>query len=353
MKSKFLFPFLVFTQVLSAQTFTEVPQSPPFQEVFFSSIAFADVDGDGDLDVLITGRSSLFGGENQYSKLYTNDGVGNFTEMQGTPFESVGYSSIAFADVDGDGDQDVLITGRNSAYTPIAKLYTNDGVGNFSEMTGTPFDGVDTGSIAFADVDGDNDQDLLITGRTHSLALIAKLYTNDGQGSFTEMVGAPFLGVEAGSVAFTDVDGDNDQDLLITGRYSLGGGTETSKLYTNDGQGNFTENVGTQIADVENSSIAFADVDGDNDQDLLITGRYQSIYRITKMYTNDGVGNFSEMIGTPFDSVEFGSITFGDVDGDNDQDVSLQDEHSAQMVESRSCTPMTESEFQRNDWNSF
>ncbi|MEM7374581.1 MAG: T9SS type A sorting domain-containing protein [Bacteroidota bacterium] len=55
-------------------------------------------------------------------------GGGTFTEMTGTPFEGVEASSIAFADVDGDNDQDVLITGQNSSFARISKLYTNDGM---------------------------------------------------------------------------------------------------------------------------------------------------------------------------------------------------------------------------------
>ncbi len=65
----------------------------------------------------------------------------NFTEVTGTPFTGVALSSIAFADVDGDNDQDVLITGLNLVQqgTPgdrISKLYTNDGAGNFSGSFG-------------------------------------------------------------------------------------------------------------------------------------------------------------------------------------------------------------------------
>jgi predicted nucleotidyltransferase len=149
--------------------------------------------------------------------LYINDGTGSFTEMTGTPFEDVSYGSIAFADVDGDDDKDLLITGSTVGLGRISKLYTNDGTGSFTEMTGTPFEGVRDSSIAFADVDGDNDQDVLITGYTSPLRRISKLYTNDGTGSFTEMTGTPFEGVDNSSIAFADVDGDNDKDVLITG----------------------------------------------------------------------------------------------------------------------------------------
>ena len=284
MKPKLLFLFLLLTQVLFAQDFTELSQSTPFDGLVFGSIAFADVDGDNDQDVLITGENSS---GTRISKLYTNDGEGSFTEMMGTPFDGVIVSSIAFADVDGDDDQDVLITGLGSSSARISKLYTNDGEGSFTEMTGTPFDGVAISSIAFADMDGDNNQDVLITGMDSSGTRISKLYTNDGLGSFTEMIGTPFDGIGAGSIAFADVDGDDDQDVLITGQNSSG--ARISKLYTNDGEGSFTEVMGTPFDGVVFASIAFADVDGDNDQDVLITGENSSGTRISKLYTNDGV----------------------------------------------------------------
>ncbi|MBT8195819.1 MAG: T9SS type A sorting domain-containing protein, partial [Bacteroidia bacterium] len=66
------------------------------------------------------------------AKLYSNDGSGNYTLVSGTPFYGVFSSSIAFADVDGDGDEDVLITGRDTS-NRIAKLYLNDGTVSIGE----------------------------------------------------------------------------------------------------------------------------------------------------------------------------------------------------------------------------
>ena len=100
--------------------------------------------------------------------------------MTGTPFDGVSRGSIAFSDVDSDGDDDFLLTGGDDLGERISKLYTNDGLGNFTEMAGTPFDEVYASSIAFSDVDGDGDEDVLITGENGSDEEIAKLYTNDG-----------------------------------------------------------------------------------------------------------------------------------------------------------------------------
>ena len=129
MRLNLLFHFIILTQLLSAQTFTEVTGTP-FDGVDWSSVAFSDVDSDGDNDLLITGdTSSERIADNtsfeRIAKLYTNDG-GSFTEVTGTPFEGVDASSVAFSDVDGDGDYDQLITGWNGSRS-IAKLYTNDG----------------------------------------------------------------------------------------------------------------------------------------------------------------------------------------------------------------------------------
>jgi hypothetical protein len=63
-------------------------------------------------------------------------------------------------------------------------LYINDGNGNFSEFTDTPFDGVSESSIAFLDVDGDNDEDVLITGKSDSHRK-PKLFINEGGVSST------------------------------------------------------------------------------------------------------------------------------------------------------------------------
>ncbi|MBC6426439.1 MAG: VCBS repeat-containing protein, partial [Ekhidna sp.] len=283
----------------------------PFADagVEYSSIAFADVDKDEDQDVLITGWNRT---EN-ISKLYINDGSGGFTES-GTSFANVNSSSIAFADVDKDGDQDALITGWAGDFQgigqAISKLYINDGLGNFTEM-GTPFMGISNGSIAFADVDKDGDEDVLITG-DDTTRPIAKLYINDGSGGFIEALGTPFTGVEYSSIAFADVDKDEYQDVLITGEHS--GGNAISRLYINDGSGGFTES-GTSFTGVSGSSIAFADVDGDGYEDVFVTGS-----DIAKLYINDGSGGFTES-GMSFTGVSGSSAAFSDMDKDGDQDV--------------------------------
>lgn len=325
MRLNLLFGFLVFTQIISAQSFTEMHQFPELDGVSEGSVALADVDSDGDDDILITGHNNSF---ERISKLYINDGAANFTEMTGTPFEGAGYSSAAFADVDLDGDEDVLITGQKDRSDEwISKLYANDGAVNFTEINRNSFNDVVRGSVAFSDVDSDGDPDVLITGYNYSRTRISKMFINDGEGNFTEMKDTPFEGVSRGSVAFSDVDGDGDEDVLITGQHYLE--TGSSRLYINDGEGNFSEMTGTPFESVLESSVAFSDVDNDGDQDVLITGQSNSDKHISKLYTNDGFGNFTKTSRTPFEQVARSSVAFSDVDGDGDEDVLITGQNNS------------------------
>ena len=145
--------------------------------VWRGAVAFSDVNNDGFSDILITGDS---GTNEPIAKLYNNDGLGNFTEMTNTPFIDALYSSISFADVNGDGNEDVLISGGDIASKRTSKLYINDGMGKFTELMNTPFNGVWRGSVVLSDVNNDGFSDVFITGRNPSNIKIAELCINNG-----------------------------------------------------------------------------------------------------------------------------------------------------------------------------
>jgi len=274
------------------------------------SYAYADVDGDNDLDVFICGLTDpSMSSSNVVSKLYLNDGNGNLFEDLTNIFSTSNKKNVAFSDVDNDGDQDVLFG---------TTLYLNDGSGLFSEDASNNFSGSSSGFIMFCDVDGDLVDDLLISGLWLGQPS-TKLYINDGSGSFTENLNAGFDGVSDGSSDFSDVDGDNDFDLIITGKNSLD--IPISKLYMNDGNGLFVENVSDLIEGVYASSVNFIDVDGDNDEDFFISGNKSASERISKIFINDGSGVFDEQLIQSIQGFGETSSSFGDIDNDNDADL--------------------------------
>ena len=278
-----------------------------------SSSSFADVDDDNDLDLIITG----WNGSAMTATLYTNDGTGSFTDAS-TGLSGVNYGSSSFGDVDGDGALDLLITGVDEDSSPSARLYTNDGSGSFSVDSAASDDltGVrDNSSSSFGDVDGDGDLDLLITGYDGSTET-ATLYTNDGTGSFSD-ASAGLTGTDESSSSFGDVDGDGDLDLLITG---WDGGSKTATLYKNNGSGNFSP-ASVGLIGVQAGSSSFGDVDGDGDLDLVITGVDEDSSTSARLYTNDGTGSFSDA-SAGLSGVEYGSSSnFGDIDSDGDLDL--------------------------------
>jgi hypothetical protein len=373
----FIFNFALSSAFAQSISYQEV-QNTPFMPVFESSIAFADVDNDNDYDLLVTGRDTNM---SHISRLYLNNGSGGFSLDTINSFAGTSNSSVAFADIDMDNDMDLMITGQNSGspLVIISRMYRNNGSGGFSQISNTPFSAVQNSSIAFADIDGNQTKDLILTGdgggsnylaevyrsdssgnfsldtnsaitglRYSSIALAdvdndndkdllvsglgflnpgtshtAKLYLNNGSGTFTEKIGTPFVGVSYSSVAFADVDGDSDQDIFISGGSS--GSGKSSTLYLNDSLGNYS--ISNQVfTDVNKAAIAFADVDGDNDMDLLISGESATSGRITELYENDGLGGFSMVQGMPFDGVGNGSIAFADVNGDQLADLVISGE---------------------------
>jgi len=244
------------------------------------SIDVSDVDNDGDLDVFVTGFSNT---ELVDSRLYLNDGTGVFTQSQFGFFTDVGYSSVEFADVDGDGDEDLFLAGsqNNYIYDEIAQLYLNDGTGIFSEDTLNSFEAFYNGDIAFADIDNDDDLDLFITGK-----LTPKLYQNDGSGNFSLITGTSFIGAIRGSADFGDIDNDGDLDLIICGEDYYQSYEKKSILYSNDGLGNFTLLDDSTFVGVSYGDVSFADINNDCDLDLVITGEGNSNQAVGGLYLN-------------------------------------------------------------------
>ncbi|MEY2924508.1 MAG: hypothetical protein RLZZ337_1056, partial [Bacteroidota bacterium] len=284
------------------------------------TVDLSDVDGDHDLDILITGiKAGLQSHPN--TNLYFNDGYGNYSLDTNNSFIQVSLSSVAFFDIDGDFDDDVLISGRTISGLVQIELYENDGAGKFSLVTNTPFDSVQYGAIAVADIDNDSDMDVLITGLNNNSTRISELYLNDGSGNFSTTANDTiFDGVQDGDIVFYDIDYNGTQDLLLVGKNNQN--QNIAKLFSNNGSGIFTLLTTSSIAGVSQADISFADINKDQYADLLVVG-----ISGTRLYTNNGKGEFSRsMADTVFKSITNGAIGFSDIDGDNDLDLLITGE---------------------------
>ena len=282
----------------------------PANEDATRAAAFGDVDGDGDLDLLV-------GNANEQDRLLRNDG-GLFTDVTAScmPPDQAQTTAVLLCDVDGDGDLDAVL----ASFGGQTRLYRNDGLGVFSDVTATqlPLATLATRALAGGDVDGDGDVDLVL-GTGILAAAPDLLYRNDGSGAFTDVTAAN-LQVPAATtscLSFGDVDGDGDLDL-VRGAGNNSYGAENT-LCLNDGHGVFTPRLAMPYLFDQTNALALGDVDHDGDLDLVV-GDYGSP---CKLYVNDGSGGFTDSTWQrmPADDQDLMGLALGDLDGDGDLDV--------------------------------
>ena len=299
----------------SSPTFTDIGAG--LTPVYQGSAAWADYDNDGDVDLLLTGFSLSAGGPT--STLYRNNGGGSFTNV-GAGLVGVQQSSVAWGDYDNDGDLDLLLTGDNSSFQPVTKLYRNSGGINpvFADA-GAALDNVEQSSVAWGDYDNDGDLDILLTGLGSGVR-VAKVYRNSGgpNPTFSD-IAAGLTTVYSSSVAWGDYDNDGDLDILLTGFTSA---ARISKIYRNNGGVNptFTD-VGAALEGVNASSIGWGDYDNNGTLDILLTG-FNGTGRVTHVYKNGGgvSPTFSDF-ATGLPGLQNSSVAWGDFDNDGDLDI--------------------------------
>ena len=265
------------------------------------SVRSADLDGDGDLDVL---SASEFDNKIAW---YANDGSGSFGAQQIITTAANGARSVSTADLDGDGDLDVL--SASSTDDKIA-WYANDGSGNFGapQIITTTADGAI--SVSTADLDGDGDLDVLSASSNDDKIA---WYANDGSGSFGDQQIITTAANGAYSVSTADLDGDGDLDVL-----SASSNDNKIAWYANDGSGSFgAQQTITALANYT-YSVSTADIDGDGDLDVLSTSLFD---KKIAWYENNGSGSFGapQIITTAANGAR--SVSTADLDGDGDLDV--------------------------------
>lgn len=256
-----------------------------------------DIDGDGDNDILIA--SSL---DNKVS-WFENLGNGLFGDPTSISDNIPRASAVLAADFDGDGHLDIAVSAVNERRIGI--LY-NDGSGNFTEPNYMSSLSLRVESFVSADIDNDGDLDIV-----YSELGGASWYENLGGGEFTrrqiDQVGTIKV------VHVEDINGDNKLDVLV-------GSNEDAKIawYENIGDGEFAEPSTITEIGVNVFSISTGDIDNDGDVDILGKGFFSD--RLA-WYPNDGFGNFGNGIDVSSDQDRGISTSIEDIDGDGDLDI--------------------------------
>lgn len=231
------------------------------------------------------------------------------------------------ADVNGDGKVDFYIGGaRGSAGVLFIGDSRRPAFTRASEETFEADKGSEDAGSEFFDADGDGDKDLYVCSggnevSSTSATLADRLYFNDGKGKFTKSPQLlPTPKFESKSVVkASDYDNDGDMDLFVgvrlhPGLYGLPG---DGYLLQNDGKGTFTNVDAAPLKNIGMiTDAAWADIDGDKDDDLLVVGEYMAI----RIFTNEG-GNIVERVDAlPKSNGWWHRLVPADLDRDGDMD---------------------------------
>ena len=254
-----------------------------------------------------------------------------FTDI-GAGLASVQTGSVAWGDYNTDGKMDILLTGASTGSTSITKIYRNNGNGSFSEDTtaDSVLTAIDAGSVAWGDYNRDGRPDIVLTGLSNS-GMVAKIYKNNGNGTFSEnTIGEGALNrLRNTAVAWGDYNSDGKPDLLLTGFIGTG---YISKIYTNNGAGTFSEDTTADsgLAKVGSGSVAWGDYNSDGYPDILLAGYTGKAY-VSKIYKNNRNGTFTD-IKAGLTGVRSGSAAWGDYNSDGRLDILLTGSNASGRV---------------------
>lgn len=286
-----------------------------------TSISLADIDNDSDMDIISSSRN-VVSGSGTYGAIawHENLGQGNFTTHVLKENLTGAYYAKA-ADMDGDGDLDIVanFNGGNLGW-----FKNTNGLGNFS----TPYSIATTGlslvtSFDIADADGDGDNDVVVTSSLTDQYMKAGLFINtNGQGNF-----GPFqlLRNEAPEVnysiltrvLFQDLDADGDNDILFSANNRL-------IILINSGSGSYTTTNTIYSTYIRDRIMDFnlKDMDDDGDLDIIAAMlKWQANDRVL-WFENDSSHAYSTShIIQEFTGDYIKTFKIADLDGDNIKDI--------------------------------
>src|SRR2546426_3724494 len=282
-----------------------------------SGVALGDVDGDGRCDVYLC---RLDGNNN---KLFRNLGNWQFediTDSAGVGCGGQNSTGAVFADIDGDGDLDLLVNSMGGG----TRVFVNDGKGHFKETTAQAGVASRTAgtSLALADVDGDGDLDLYVSNYRSSTIreeVGTKFSINivDGKPVLVKVNGKPASSPEyAGRFAV----GPHGKILEFG---------EVDVLYLNDGKGHFTplsftngdffvDEDGKRLTEPPGDwglAVQFHDLDGDGAPDIYVCN---DLFTPDRIWVNDGRGKFRALPRLALRNTSTFSmgVDFADIDRD-------------------------------------
>ncbi|HEY0138204.1 MAG TPA: VCBS repeat-containing protein [Nannocystis sp.] len=283
-------------------------------------IKVRDLDADGNVDIVV---GNTF--ETQ-SWLYMGDGMGGFIDATDKlPQKPASIGDLEFGDVDGDGDLDIVLAdwgpGKASQSAGVTQLWLGDGLGGFTDATASNMPDIPVAwswEMELADVDNDHDLDVLVSCKSCTGSY---MFHNDGMGMFTDASAQMPQFANNYEFEAIDLNGDDFLDLI-----TVNDGPEFREhIFVGDGMGGFTDATAELWPDIQqppgdDNMIAYLDVESDGDADFVICGLFGGLDRLL---VNDGKGALTLEATAFAPATSSGSlgIAVADLNGDKKLDV--------------------------------
>jgi hypothetical protein len=282
------------------------------------SVAFADLDRDGDLD-LVEGNDFGF-----HNVVWINDGRGNFSsEFFFGPSDRT--RELAVGDVTGDGFPDIVVANFVVAAGDSSRIYFNDGRARFPRTRGLPVGDADAAAVAVADIDSDGALDIVLgTLRGHPNYVLL----NGGGGQFQRAIPFGTDTADTESIVIVDLDGDGKLDIVA------GNTGQQDHVYFGDGTGRFPRSRPFGAPTSRTRAIAVGDMDADGTLDVVVgyesvdfvmidevRGAFRMRDDVNRVFLNDGRGMLrpGPTFGAP--GAPTRAIALADINGDGRLDV--------------------------------
>ncbi len=256
-------------------------------------IAFADFDQDGDLDIIFVSEDTI------YHELLVNDGNGLFTFI-GYEFPASNGNAVAILDLNNDDFPDIIIgnTGQNDVYI------NNQDLTFIQENNRWPANTEGTQDLKLVDLDHDGDLDIvegIDQGSNNILINNAGFFTEENN-----RLPNTGLTLETRKITLGDVNGDDEPDIFVSTVNFIGTAHLQNRLYLNDGNGFFSDATDTHLPVYFRFTLdaLFLDYDFDDDLDLITTD-FQNPVLSYHSFANDGSGIFTETTSDVFDPFTF------------------------------------------------
>lgn len=306
----------------------QFPPNNPLLTSGYNAPALADMDADGDLDMLVGVLGGAFNPnrttiDNLYYLEHTMAGEFEIRTSRFLTSIDVGSESVpVFVDLDSDGDYDLLVSNKiDQSGRTTGHMFRFENTGSARvpefELRGTmPIEGAFHYSPAFGDLDGDGEVDMILGNWRANLALY---WGRNGEFKSDSTFDVTLTRGTNGAPALVDIDADGDLDLFV------GEASGELNFYRNRGSTTRPEFVLESESyggiDVGRRSVPrFVDLDRDGDQDLILGSESNGI----QVYRNDGTATepkFTLVGQLPVDVPPYAVPAFVDIDADGDLDL--------------------------------